>query len=107
MTDYHVVPGALRKSVTKLDEASDKWVATNNAIKDRFMDADTLGLLGRTQQAHDAYNRALQTVTKRLTEGAERLKNAADTLNNVAKTYEATDVSVYRKYGYIDEKVGH
>jgi hypothetical protein len=107
MTDYHVVPGALRNSVTKLDEASDKWVASNNAIKNRFMDSDTLGLLGRTQAVHDAYNRALHTVTQRLTEGAGRLKNAADTLNNVAKSYEATDASVYRKFGYIDEKVGH
>ncbi|SDC97198.1 hypothetical protein [Actinokineospora iranica] len=106
MTDYHVVPAALRNAVTKLDEAAGHWGSAHGAIRDHYMGQDTLGLLGRLKNTHEAYNRALDTVQNRLGEGSQRLTDAGSTLNEVAKHYESVDADEYRKFNYIDEKLG-
>jgi hypothetical protein len=106
MTDFRVVPAALRKAVTEIDEATANWAGSRAHLEDQFMDGDTLGLLGRSKAVHDTYNVALKNILDQLDLGRERLAAATNSLNEVAKHYEAMNASAYRRFGYLDERPG-
>ncbi|SDN70701.1 hypothetical protein [Allokutzneria albata] len=106
MTDYRVVPAALRKSVKEIHEAADAWTESRKVLDGLDMRGEYVGELARYEELPQAHNEALGVVVAQLRKGFEALENAALTLKKVADDYESRDAEYYRKFGYIDERIG-
>ncbi|MGI8306901.1 hypothetical protein [Saccharopolyspora hattusasensis] len=100
MSDYTVVPQALRKNVKFLYDAADAWGKALQALAGKDLDEDDLGLLGSPSSATRNHNLALADALDRLKEGQEVLEKAASTLKAVADDYESRDAEYYEKFGY-------
>ncbi|WP_424188616.1 hypothetical protein ACOBQX_10575 [Actinokineospora sp. G85] len=107
MVDYHVVPEALRKNSKEYFEIADAWTNARNSLSDAHMGPDDVGLLGKEAGVPRSHNSALNSVLGRLTQGFEALNNASLTLRAIADEYESREAQYYRKFGYIDERLGH
>ncbi|GAA0508539.1 hypothetical protein GCM10011581_19450 [Saccharopolyspora subtropica] len=101
MTDYSVVPQALRANVKLLFEAADAWDRAYQALSGNELSDDDLGLLGELSAATKNYNAALAEALQRLKKGQEVLEKAANSLKAVADDYESRDAEYYEKFGYL------
>lgn len=107
MTDFRVVPDALPRNVTEIQETADAWRAALSAVlAGGPLGADDLGILGKTANVVDPYNGAHGDALSRLQQGVVALDAAAAALRTVADEYERHDARYYRKFGYIDEHIG-
>ncbi|PKW14279.1 hypothetical protein [Saccharopolyspora spinosa] len=105
MSDYTVVPQALRKNVTFLYEAADAWGRAHRALFGMELDDSDLGLLGGPSGATRNHNLAVADALERLKEGQEVLEKAAESLKTVADEYESRDAEYYEKFGYMREGI--
>ena len=105
MTDYRVVPGALRSNVKFLHEASDAWGKAHQSLTGMELAGDDLGILGDPSSATRNHNAAIQDALDRLRKGQEVLERAADELKGVADDYESRDAEYYEKFGYLRESM--
>lgn len=106
MTDYRVVPEALRDMATEYQDAGDEWgrlVAVLDGAAAELRD-DSLGLLGQVANFVSTYNDARTAMLKELRQAQQALSDAGDTLGDVARHYEDKDFEYYRKFGYIEER---
>jgi hypothetical protein len=101
MVDFRVVPAALRRNVTELDQVTDAWGGAQTELSRVWMADDDLGWLGSSGPAR--HNAAVKEVVSRLGAGFTALSNAANALKAVADTYAAKDEEYYRTFGYQDE----
>lgn len=106
MVDYRVAPQALRKNATEFYDIADAWTNSKNKLSGAHMATDDLGLLGKLENVPASHNAALNNVLDRLGKGFEALNSAAETLKKIADEYESRDAKYYRKYGYLDERIG-
>lgn len=101
MTDFQVVPDALRRNVRFLYDAGDCWDAARKALDGEQLGDDALGELGQAHEVVREHNETLEAVLGTLREGVEVLERAGDSLNGVARTYEDKDAEYYEKFGYL------
>ncbi|MGW5643700.1 hypothetical protein [Saccharopolyspora sp. NPDC003762] len=101
MSDYTVVPKALRANVKFLFEAADAWERAYQALSGKELNDDDLGLLGGPSSATRNHNLAVADALQRLKEGQEVLEKAANSLRDVADEYESRDAEYYENFGYL------
>lgn len=107
MTDFRVVPEALRAMATEYLEAGDEWEQMLAAIDGpaATLGEHDLGFLGQVAGFVTTYNGAREAAVKELTKGRESLADAGATLSDIAKHYEDKDFEFYRKFGYVKEEL--
>ncbi|WP_277675678.1 hypothetical protein [Saccharopolyspora rectivirgula] len=105
MAGFEVVPGAIRKNVRFLQEASDAWDTAHKALKGMELKENALGLLGRLSFAIQHHNFALDEALRVLEEGQQRLEEAATKLQAVAHEYESRDADYYAEFGYLRDNM--
>jgi hypothetical protein len=107
VTDYRVVPEALRTMATEYLEAGDEWQEMVDVIDgpEATLAEHDLGLLGEMAGFVTTYNSARTEAVKELTRGRQSLADAGATLGDVAKHYEDKDFEFYRKFGYVKENL--
>ena len=103
MTDYTVVPQAIRANVKFLFEAADAWGRAYQVLHGKELADDDLGLLGQPSAATRNHNDAIADALVRLKEGRDVLERAANDLKAVADDYESRDAEYYETFGYINE----
>jgi uncharacterized protein YukE len=107
VTDYRVVPQALRDMATEYQDAGDEWarlVAVLDGHEAALRD-DALGLLGQVANFVTTYNDARTAMLKELRQAQQALSDAGDTLGDVARHYEDKEFEYYREFGYLKEKL--
>ncbi|WP_223840096.1 hypothetical protein [Saccharopolyspora pogona] len=77
MSDYTVVPEALRKNVKFLYDAADAWGKALQALTGKDLNEDDLGLLGGPSGATRNHNLALDDALERLKKGQKSSKRQA------------------------------
>jgi hypothetical protein len=110
MTEYTVVPKAVRDGSTAFGTAANKWSGFYRSTKNGPGGADhqsvwrlgmsDLGVLGRMSGVIDEYNSAVNTIATKANDSATALNQARDALNVVATEYEKQDYSAYERFGY-------
>lgn len=110
MTDYTVVPKAVRDGSIAFDDAADKWDGFVKSTKSGpggpdhqstwRLNMSDLGVLGRMSGVIDEYNKAVATIAGKAQESATALREASETLNVVATEYEKQDYTAYERFGY-------
>jgi hypothetical protein len=103
MVDFRVVPAALRRNVTELDQVADAWQGAQFKLTGVWMADDDLGTVGSSGPAR--HNAAISEIVTRLGAGFTALNNAAEALKAVADMYAAKDDEYYRTFGYHDESL--
>ena len=104
MTDYHVVPGALRRAQQSWEYSADVWEQFCAGLSGRaVMSEHSMGVLGRMSGFTKDYNNAVDEIGEKAESGANQLQITSATLSEVAADYERRDEAYYRKFGYIDE----
>ncbi|APU16799.1 MULTISPECIES: hypothetical protein [Actinoalloteichus] len=105
MTDFEVVPEALRNSVRFLQEAADSWASARDDLTGQELSDTGLGLLGSESGATRRYGEALTEAMSRLGEGSEILEAAATALKDVADDYESRDAEFYAQFDYLTNEL--
>lgn len=104
MTDYHVVPAALRGAQQSWDYASDVWTEFTGGLSGRaLLSEHSMGVLGRMSGFTKDYNNAVDEIRGKADAGTNQLARTGMALAEVAADYEGRDEDYYRKFGYIDE----
>jgi uncharacterized protein YukE len=107
VTDYRVVPEALRTMATEYVEAGDEWQQMVDAINgpEATLAEHDLGVLGELAGFVTSYNSSRTEAVNELARGRQSLADAGATLSDVAKHYEEKDFEFYRKFGYVKENL--
>jgi hypothetical protein len=104
MTDYHVVPAALRQAQQSWDYSADVWQEFAAGLGGRaVLSEHSMGVIGRMAGFTKDYNNAVDEIRGKADSGSSQLKMTGHALAEVAGDYERRDEAYYRKFGYIDE----
>lgn len=104
MTDFRVVPDALRKMASEYVDAGEEWAAMIRVLESATTLGEyDLGLLGQLSGFPSSYNSTRDAAVRELRQGQQALADAGATLSDVARHYEDKDFEFYRKFGYLDE----
>ncbi|WP_054816070.1 hypothetical protein [Nocardia arizonensis] len=106
MTDFHVVPEALKLEAERVRGAADYWANAHlsilNTMPMREMMFGNKGIdIVKKLQA------CTETLSAKLIDGKNSTDDAADKLMTCANHFTSVDADYYRKFGYIDEKAGY
>jgi hypothetical protein len=105
VTDFHVVPEALRLQAVEIKNCADHYYSAANEIGAQRMGSRALGIFG--DDITRMFNDVLTDVEDKLRAGQRTIKSAGDGLDICATHYEQVDNDYYRKFGYIDDELGY
>lgn len=108
MTDFRVVPAALKLDADRVRVASDYWATAHLAILNGLpMNEIALGKESSALKIVQTFNECAEKLCVKLVDGANAIDGAADKLTAVAQHFENVDAEYYRQFGYIDEGLGY
>lgn len=105
MTDFRVVPQALRDQAEEVAETAGHYLTASGKLRERRMTDAILGSLCGT--IPNLFNEVLDDVSGKLERGSTQIQQAADALRVCATHYEAVDQYYYQQFNYIDERAGN
>ncbi|WP_028479131.1 hypothetical protein [Nocardia sp. CNY236] len=105
MTDFHVVPAALRLQAEEIRQASGHWGSAADWIEKNNLTEDSLGYFGKS--IVQTFNQVAADVSDKLRQGKRAIESASDGIDLCANHFESLDAEYYRRFGYIDEKLGY
>ncbi|MFI9509246.1 type VII secretion target [Nocardia sp. NPDC052566] len=105
MTDFHVVPQALRTQANEIINTAGHYNLAANYVGDHRMPPLTLGIFGK--DVASIFNDVATNVHDKLDKGKKSIQSAGEGISTCATNYENVDAQYYREFGYIDEMLGY
>ncbi|QIS11149.1 hypothetical protein [Nocardia arthritidis] len=102
MTDFRVVPRALRRRSDAIVECSNRYGTAVGLIASKSMGDKVLGRFGEGIPA--IFNEAARSVVEALGKSGEAVHSAGVGIGECANIYERMDAEFYRRFGYLAEK---
>ncbi|MEV6276357.1 hypothetical protein [Nocardia sp. NPDC051832] len=106
MTDFRVVPDALRTQAKELESTSGHYLTSSRYVADNRMGAYVLGVHGR-DVATVFNDQLLLAVESKLKQTQKSIQEAAEKIAYVAWVFENKDYEYYQKFGYQNERLGN